>query len=87
LKKSPKHARVLKLPTTARNDMSRLTQARAGIPSAKQRGTKGANPRKRTTWFVGNIAVRNRHNWLTPLSRDWRDGEPLIVVRRIYGEK
>jgi hypothetical protein len=37
-------------------------------------------PRKRTAWFVGNVAQRAAHDGNTPLVRDWREGEPLIRV-------
>jgi hypothetical protein len=48
---------------------------------------KQRKQRKRTGWFVGDMAQRKAHDGKTPLVRDWREGEPVIVQRRIYGAK
>lgn len=39
--------------------------------------------RKRTNWFVGDVAKRAAHDGRGPLGRDWREGEPLIYNRTI----
>ena len=59
--------------------MSRLTSARAGVPSANKASRfKGF---RRTEWFVGNQAKRDAHDGSQPLVRTWREGEPVIDLR------
>lgn len=67
--------------------MSRLSSARAGIPSIGQKSKFRRFRRKR--WMVGGAAReayftalnRDPDARATGLSRTWREGEPLIVTK------
>jgi hypothetical protein len=34
---------------------------------------------RRKSWFVGDVAKREAHDHLSPLTRTWREGEAIII--------